>query len=97
MNTCFESHFPEPHFPEPHFPEPHFPEQHFPEHVLESYAMGKAPSLDCGPLEEHLLLCEACRKRLTKIEEFIQVIRAAIAELEVHPHARFGPRPALAL
>jgi predicted anti-sigma-YlaC factor YlaD len=92
MNTCFESHSPESHFPEPHFPEPHFPE-----HVLESYAMGKAPSLDYGPLEEHLLLCEACRQRLMKVEEFILVIRAALAEMEVHPHARFGPQPAFAL
>jgi hypothetical protein len=82
MNTCFKSHIPEPHFPED---------------VLESYAMRTAPSLDWSPLEEHLLLCEACRTRLMKIEEFILVIRAALAELQRHPHARFGPQPALTL
>jgi len=72
-------------------------ESHFPDEILERYAMGKTPSLDCGPLEEHLLLCESCRTRLKKIEEFILVVRAALVELEVHPHARFGPQPALAL
>jgi hypothetical protein len=87
MNTYFESHI----------PDAHSPDAHFPDDILESYAMRKAPSLDCGPLEEHLLLCEACRTRLMKIEEFILVVRAALAELQTHPLTRIGPQAALAL
>jgi predicted anti-sigma-YlaC factor YlaD len=72
-------------------------ESHFSEDALESYALRKAHSLDCGPIEEHLLLCEACRTHLMKIEEFILVVRAALAELQTHPLTRIGPQPALAL
>ena len=59
--------------------------------------MGKVSHLDCGPLEEHLILCAACRKRLMQVEEFILVIRAALNELDTHSETRIGAQSALAL
>ena len=70
---------------------------HFSDDVLERYAIGKASTRDCGSLEEHLLLCAHCETRLKRIEEFIGVMRAALEELEVPPHARFSAQSALAL
>jgi hypothetical protein len=72
-------------------------QSHFPDDHLERYATEKISSPDCGPLEEHLLLCEDCQTRLLKIEEFILVTRAALAELEEHPNARFSAQSAFAL
>ena len=69
----------------------------FPNDVLERYAMGKVSHLDCGPLEEHLILCAACRKRLMHVEEFISVIRVALMELDSHPEARISAQSAFAL
>jgi hypothetical protein len=53
--------------------------------------------LDCGPLEEHLPLCEDCRTRLMKVEEYILVVRAALTELEIHSNARIGAQSVFAL
>jgi hypothetical protein len=69
----------------------------FPADLLERYAMGKVSHLDCAPLEEHLILCAACRKRLMQVEEFILVIRAALNELDTHSETRIGAQSALAL
>lgn len=72
-------------------------ELHFPDDVLEKYALGMVSGQDCGPLEEHLLLCAHCRARLMTIEEFIQVIRAALTQLKAHPQARFSAESAFVL
>jgi exonuclease VII small subunit len=53
--------------------------------------------LDYGPLEEHLLLCKNCQTRLMQVEEFVQVIRAALTELTTHPQTRFSAQSAYAL
>ena len=70
---------------------------HFPDDVLEKYAMGSLSNLDCGPLEEHLPLCEDCRTRLMKVDEYILVVRAALTELEIHSNARIGAQSVFAL
>jgi hypothetical protein len=72
-------------------------ESHFPDDVFEKYAMETLPTLDYGPLEEHLLLCTTCQMRLIEVEEFVLVIRAALRELATHPHARFSAQSAYAL
>ena len=59
-------------------------ELHFPDDLFEQYALG-ASNPNCRLLEEHLLFCVACRRRLMKVEEFILVIRTALAELRMHP------------
>jgi anti-sigma factor ChrR (cupin superfamily) len=70
---------------------------HFPDDVLEKYAMGSLSNLDCGPFEEHLPLCEDCRTRLMKVEEYILVVRAALTELEIHSNDRIGAQSVFAL
>ena len=72
-------------------------ESHFPDDVLEKYAMGTLSNLDYGPLEEHLLLCTTCQTRLAEVEEFVLVIRVALAQLALNPHARFSAQSAFAL
>ncbi len=59
-------------------------ELHFPDDLFEQYTLGTASNPDCRLLEEHLLLCVACRRRLMKVEEFVLVVRTALAELGVH-------------
>src|ERR1700676_5278879 len=54
-------------------------ELHYPDDVLERYAMGRLSSLECVPLDEHLLICTACQTNLLAVEEYILVARAALA------------------
>ena len=54
-------------------------ELHYPDDVLERCAMGGLSSLDYVPLEEHLLICTACQTKLLAVEEYIAVVRAALA------------------
>jgi anti-sigma factor RsiW len=62
---------------------------HVSEDVLETYAMGKLSDEDCAPLEEHLLLCCICQRRLAQTDEYIRVVKAAASRLR--------PRPALGI
>jgi len=61
---------------------------HASEDVLETYAMGKLSAEDCAPLEEHLLLCCICQRRLEQADEYIRVMRAAASSLRPRPAAR---------
>ena len=53
---------------------------HFPERVLEKYAMGRLSEQESGPLEEHLLICGDCRQVLSNLDEYLDIVRAALAE-----------------
>ena len=53
-------------------------ERHIAEEVLETYALGKLDEAARAPLEEHLLLCPACQDRLSEMDEYIRVMRAAM-------------------
>jgi hypothetical protein len=46
---------------------------------LELYTLGRLPEPAVAALEEHLLICEGCRKRLDETEAFALSMRAAIA------------------
>ena len=50
---------------------------HVPEGELEQYCLGGLNDARSNCLEEHLLLCEACRVRLTETEEFLAAMREA--------------------
>ena len=52
---------------------------HIPEELLEQFALGKVPEPHCAPLDEHLLICPACQNSLAEIDEYIRVMRAALA------------------
>ena len=68
---------------------------HFADHVLERYAMGKLSNLAGALLEEHVLICEACQTRLVTIEEYLLVLRAALAALRTP--TRIDPQSASSL
>ena len=51
----------------------------FPDDLLENYAMGKLSDQESEPVEEHLLLCSVCQERLDNLDDFIQVIKTALA------------------
>lgn len=52
------------------------------EEVLELYALGRTRRTLTARVEEHLLLCARCRKRLDELTEEVRVIRAALSEHE---------------
>jgi anti-sigma factor RsiW len=54
---------------------------HISEETLETYALGRAVDAHRAPLEEHLLVCPACRLRLEDLEEYIEVMKAATARV----------------
>ena len=72
-------------------------ESHFGNDVLETYAMRQMSSADCVLLEEHLLVCGVCQNRLASVEEYILVVKTAIAALATDRPARIGPQSALTL
>lgn len=46
---------------------------------LELYALGRLPESDLPFIEEHLMVCEACREHLESIENFALGLRDALA------------------
>jgi hypothetical protein len=47
---------------------------------LELYALGRLNEPEQAVIEEHLLICEACRQRLDQIEAYAKAMRRAIAD-----------------
>ena len=45
---------------------------------LELYALGRLGDTDLALLEEHLLICAACRERLNEIEDYAIAVRQAL-------------------
>lgn len=58
---------------------------------LEQYSLGRLGDDQAAPLEEHLLLCEACRRRVEEFDEFVAVMRAALRETRGEQPARARP------
>jgi predicted anti-sigma-YlaC factor YlaD len=53
---------------------------------LERYLLGDCAEEDCAWLEEHLLICAACRDRLAEHERYVNAMRRAAAEWRAtHP------------
>ena len=55
---------------------------HFGDELLETYSIGHLPEEEVPALEEHLLMCSDCQVRLSSIDQYVQVAKAAAAELE---------------
>ena len=52
-------------------------ECHPDEDALESHALGKARGAKLARIEEHLLVCVDCQKRLAELDEFVGALREA--------------------
>ncbi|HZU24705.1 MAG TPA: hypothetical protein VFA04_04235 [Bryobacteraceae bacterium] len=65
----------------------------FSDDCLELYALGRLPDAHTIQLEEHLLICDACRDRLAQTERFIAALRRASDLLD--PEAPAIPKPIL--
>jgi len=46
---------------------------------LEKYALARGSGTGFAKVEEHLLICSACQERLSGIDEFIAVLKTALA------------------
>jgi anti-sigma factor RsiW len=58
--------------------------KHLEEGDLERYSMGAMPEEEAAPFEEHLLICETCRRRVDDCDEFVAALKSAAAQL-CHP------------
>lgn len=67
---------------------------------LEAYASGTLPENEVRAVEEHLLVCPACRERLAETEAYVRAMRAAAARARAaarRPKPFPWLRPAFAL
>jgi hypothetical protein len=55
--------------------------EHISEDDVERYAMRTLPDSDCTTLEEHLLICQQCRDRLTATDEYLTAMRSAAKKI----------------
>jgi hypothetical protein len=56
------------------------PVPHLPDEELELYSLGRLEDAQLRQLEEHLLLCEHCQRRLEETDTFVLAMRQAAAE-----------------
>ena len=49
--------------------------------TLEAYALGRLEEPERARVEEHLLTCQRCRKRLIQAEGYVQAMREALGRL----------------
>lgn len=61
------------------------PTLHIEEDLLDQYAMGTLPGEAIAEVEEHLLLCLFCQKRLKETDEFLPLFRAAATNMVPGP------------
>ena len=54
---------------------------HFGEEACERYSMGTLSDEEAEQIEEHLLICEACRRRVAESDTYIAAMRRAAAQL----------------
>lgn len=55
---------------------------HISEDRLELYSMGRLSERDVANIEQHLLICSPCRRKLEEVESFVGAIRAALSRSE---------------
>jgi len=63
------------------------------EDELERYALGEIGEEGSASLEEHLLLCEACRERLRAHDSYVRAMKEAAAEWRAGHPAEGHRRP----
>jgi hypothetical protein len=65
------------------------PTPHIEEDLLDQYTMATLPERSVAEVEEHLLGCSFCQKRLVEADEFLTVFRKAATQLGARP----APQP----
>jgi hypothetical protein len=61
------------------------PAPHIDEDLLDQYAMATLPEGLVAEVEEHLLGCSFCQKRLVETDEFVTVFREAATQMDARP------------
>ena len=59
--------------------------RHIDAEEIEQYTMGGVPEEECAWIEEHLLICEACRERTTASDIYVHAMRDAARQLRSEP------------
>jgi anti-sigma factor RsiW len=54
---------------------------HFDEEAFERYSMGTLSGEEAEQIEEHLLICEACRGRVAESDAYVAAMRRAAKKL----------------
>ncbi|MGA3017273.1 MAG: zf-HC2 domain-containing protein [Bryobacteraceae bacterium] len=54
---------------------------HFDEEASERYSMGTLSGEEAEQIEEHLLICEACRRRVAESDTYVAAMRQAAARV----------------
>jgi anti-sigma factor RsiW len=68
-------------------------QKHMDPEELEKYSMGDLPDAEAARIEEHLLVCEACRQRVAGTDDYVaSMSRAARAmrQKQIDPRWRFA-------
>jgi anti-sigma factor RsiW len=60
---------------------PRKPSQHFGAEVAEKYSLGNLSAAKVAEIEEHLLICEACRQAVDASDEYVAAMRKAAVKL----------------
>jgi hypothetical protein len=69
--------------------------RHMDTEKLERYSLGGIPQREAERIEEHLLLCEVCRRRLEETELYIASMRRAATEIRRRPQRQWRLIPIL--
>ena len=62
--------------------------RHMDAEEAERYLMGNSPEDETAYLEEHLLVCEGCRERISNADEYLSAMSDAAGELRGHTATR---------
>src|SRR5258708_33702499 len=54
------------------------PMQHIEENLLDQYALGTIAAESIAELEEHLLICSICQRRLVEADQLLFLLREAV-------------------
>ena len=67
------------------------PGPHMQEDMIEKYSMQQMSEEESGPLEEHLLTCEACRERVIESDTYIPAMERASCQIRRRSGWPFRP------
>jgi predicted anti-sigma-YlaC factor YlaD len=68
-------------------------DRHIDEEIAERYAMRSLARDEAALVEEHLLVCETCRNRVTEADAYVRAMESAVPRLPVKAaksHWNFG-------